>query len=252
MKQFSYQASEWEDRRRRPRTHFESLSVDESEVVAEFKRQGHGLPFNGERPRLGEILVATGEISQGDLTAALERKRSSGRKIGDELIAAGLLSADRVRKALAIQRRLMIAALLAALFSPGESEAADVRALMTVSATVVDTVSIRTVHQAENLVITAQDIERGYVEVPAASRFDIRNKGPSLFEVRPLNPLFKSVRVTGPEGTAEFGAAGGTMMQRSLGNAGAVSVSLGYRFELASGITPGAYKWPVSLTVMPM
>lgn len=250
MKQFLHQESEWEERRQRPRTHFESLSVDESEVVSEFQRQRSGLPFSAERPRLGEILVATGEISQTDLATALERKKGSGRKIGDELVASGLLSADRLRKALAIQRRLLIAALLSGLF--GQAEAADVRALMTVSATVVDTVSIRTVHQAESIVVTAQDIERGYVDMPAASRFEIRNKGASLFEVRPLNPLFKPVRVTGPEGTAEFGAGGGTMMQRSLGTSGPASVSLGYRFELAAGITPGAYKWPVSLTVMPM
>jgi hypothetical protein len=245
-----HQQTEWEERRRRPRTHFENLAVDEREVIEEFKRQSRGVPLSADRPRLGEILVATGEISQTDLARALERKKATGRKIGDELIAAGILTADRLRRALAIQRRLMIAALLGALF--GQAQAADVRAFMTVSATVVDTVSIRTLHQAETLVVTAQDIERGYVDVPAASRFEIRNKGPSLFEVRPLNPFFRSVRVTGPEGSAEFGAAGGTLMQRSNGNGAAVNVSLGYRFELAAGITPGAYKWPVSLTVMPL
>ena len=250
MKQFVHQESEWEERRQRPRTHFESLNLDEGEVVAEFRRQGRELPYTPARPRLGEILVATGEISQSDLAAALDRKRASGRKIGDELIAAGVLSADRLRRALATQRRFLIAAMLSALF--GQAEAADVRAFMTVSATVVDTVSIRTVYQAENLVVTAQDIERGYVEVPGASRFEIRNKGASLLEVRPLNPLFRSVRVTGPEGSAEFGAAGGTMMQKSAGNGAAANVSIGYRFELAAGISPGAYRWPVSLTVMPM
>src|SRR5204863_10007157 len=134
----------------------------------------------------------------------------------------------------------------------GQAHAADVRAFMTVSATVVDTVSIRTVHQAEHLVVTAQDIERGYVEVIGGSRFEVRNKGPSLIEVRPLNPIFRAVRVTGPEGSAEFDASGGTMMQRFASNGNAVGVSLAYRFQLAPGVAPGAYKWPIALTLMPL
>jgi hypothetical protein len=242
--------TQMDERRLRTRTRLDDLALDEREVVAEFQRHRRGPVSPPERPRLGEILLATGEISQSQLTAVLERKRTSGRRIGDELVAAGLLSADRVRRALGLQRRLMIAALLTALLGP--AEAADVRAFMTVSATVVDTVSIRTIYQAESLVITAQDIGRGYVDVPVGSRFEIRNTGASLFEVRPLDPLFRSVKVTGPEGTAEFGSAGGTMLQRSVGHGGSVNVALGYRFELAAGLSPGEHKWPLALTVMPM
>ena len=122
---------------------------------------------------------------------------------------------------------------------------------MTVTATVVDTVSIRSVHQAQSLVVTAQDVERGYVDVSGGSRFEIRYKGARLLEFRPVGDIFRSVKVSGLEWSAEFGSDGGTMLQKSSGDATA-SVAINYRFHFAPGISAGAYPWPLLLTVLPM
>jgi hypothetical protein len=209
-----------------------------------------------EKLRLGEILVASGRISERQLAEALRRKQASGRRIGEELVAAGALSGDLVDRALAVQRRLVFAASLAAL-SPinsatvGHAEAAENRAYMTVTANVVDTVSIRAVHQATSLVVTAQDVERGYVEVSAGSRLEIRNQRPCLFEFRAVGNIFRSVKVTGIQGAAELGVDGGTLLQGGFGN-GLAKVDVGYRFELKPGVSPGAYGWPLSLTVLPL
>ena len=211
-----------------------------------------------ERPRLGEILVATGKISQSQLQEALERKRETGRRIGEELVAAGHLSTDLVDRALVVQRRLVFAASLAALspinsLTVGDADAGEAKTYMTVSATVVDTVSIRALHQAGNLVVTQQDVDRGYVEVPAASRLEIRNSKPCLFEFRPAanDNIFRAVRVTGIQGSADFGPDGGTLLQTGFRD-GAAMVEVGYRFELSPNVRPGAYRWPVSLTVLPL
>jgi len=213
-------------------------------------------PPAAERPRLGEILLATGKISERQLEEALRRKRETGRRLGEELVAAGTVSNDLVDRALAVQRRLVFAASLAALspisFGASEAFAGEARSYMTVTATVVDTVTVRPVHQERTLTITAQDISRGYVDVPAASRIEIRNSKPCLFEFRPLaDNVFRSVRVSGIQGTAEFGAEGATLLQTGFANA-AKMVDVGYRFQLKPGVQPGAYAWPVSLTVLPL
>lgn len=122
---------------------------------------------------------------------------------------------------------------------------------MSVTATVVDTVAIRTVHQAQRLVISARDIERGYVEVAAGSRLELQHKGPYLLEFRSLGEIFRAVKVSGLAGGAEFGTEGGTVLQMAAGT-GATSVTMSYRFQLASGIRAGAYPWPLLLTVLPM
>ena len=209
-----------------------------------------------EQLRLGSILVATGRISQQQLTDALARKKGTGRRIGEELVAAGYLSGELLARSLKLQRRLVIAAMFAGLFPGarpliGQAEAAEARAYMAVTATVVDTVNIRTMHQAQSLVVTAQDVARGYVDVSAGSRFEITHRGPCMFEFRPLGTIFRGVKVSGGEGAAEFGAEGGTMLQKTSGGA-AAPVAINYRFQLAPGVAAGAYNWPLSLTVLPI
>jgi hypothetical protein len=110
---------------------------------------------------------------------------------------------------------------------------------------------MRALHQAQDLIVTAADVARGYVDMPAASRFEISSKRPCIFEFRPLANVLRSFRVTLPEGSAQFGAEGGTMLTKPRGT-GVANVDVGYRFELAPNTTPGTYTWPVSLTVLPM
>ena len=146
-------------------------------------------------------------------------------------------------------QRLLGAAVFAALIGP--AHAAEVRAVMSVTANVVESAGIGSSYQAQEFVISPRDVERGYVEVPSASRFELRNRGPSLLEFRGVSNVFRSVRVTGAAGTAEFGAGGGTLLQKPLQH-GAGSVALSYRFELAPGVIPGQHRWPLSLTVLPL
>lgn len=134
----------------------------------------------------------------------------------------------------------------------GEVAAGQTRAYMSVTANVVESVSVRALHQAQSLVITAADVARGYVEVAAGSRFEIANKGPCLFEFRPVgSDVFRSVKVTGLERSGEFGTGGGAMLHQPAADRHS-SVSMTYRFDLTPGIMPGAYKWPLALTVLPM
>lgn len=230
----------------------QTMSREELDDVAARRGYARG----SEQFRLGQILVASGQISERQLTEALERKQGTGRRIGEELVASGYLSGELLARTLRVQRRLVIAAMFAGLFPAsrplmGQAEAADARAYMTVTATVVDTVSIRTMHQAQSLMVTPQDVARGYVDVSAGSRFEITHRGPCLFEFRPLGTIFRAVKVSGVEGGAEFGSEGGTMLQKSSAG-GSAPVAINYRFQLAPGVSAGAYSWPLSLTVLPI
>jgi hypothetical protein len=53
--------------------------------------------------RLGDLLVRAGAISHEDLQAALARGRDLGGLLGDQLVSAGLITADQRDKALAAQ-----------------------------------------------------------------------------------------------------------------------------------------------------
>ena len=232
------------------------LSAAERDVVLRFQRYQDGTEAGSGKLRLGRILVSTGEISEAQLDRALGRARVAGHRIGEELVAEGCLSAERLDRALKLQRRLVITALAASLLPaaavyPRHAKAAETRAQMTVSATVVETVTLRTLHQARDLIITAQDVERGYVEVSAASRFQLSGNSLSVLEFRPRGAIVGSFSVTLPEGSARFGPEGGTLLQKPR-QSGASTVDVAYRFELAAGTKPGAYPWPLSLTILPI
>lgn len=226
--------------------HLEGLAADERKLAAELRQRR---PIGGRRPRLGEILVASGAISESDLNAALARKATTGRRIGEELVATGIVSADRLSRALRLQRKLIVAALFSAFV--GHSHAADVRAFMSVTANVVETVGVRSMYQARDIDISAEDIERGYVEISAASRIEIRNSKPSLIEFRTVGDVFRSVTVKGAAAIAEFGARGGSLLQKPSGS-GVSELAFDYRFELTAGVKPGRHKWPLALTVLPL
>ena len=78
----------------------------EQDLDRELRKAARSDAARTKRPKLGEILVTAGDVSEADLKAALKRKRDSGRRIGEELVASGLVTSARVSRALRTQRRL--------------------------------------------------------------------------------------------------------------------------------------------------
>ena len=154
----------------------------------------------------------------------------------------------------ASRRRFLAGAVIAAVSLTGRyigrADAGEARTSMPVTAHVVQTVRIRSMGQAATVAVTAQDIERGFLRVRAGSRLEIEYAGGCLIEFRAVGSLFRSVIVTAPGVTAAFGPDGGTFYHGPA--AGAAPLVLDYRFELAGGLTPGTYPWPLTLTVLPM
>lgn len=98
--------------------------------------------------------------------------------------------------------------------------------------------------------MTAADIERGYVDVAAASSFSVATNTALAFLVdfRPRGDVFVSVRVTGLQNLVELGTHGGTALHDAA--RGRTSFyQLGYRFTLRPDLQPGSYPWPLEMSV---
>lgn len=105
-------------------------------------------------------------------------------------------------------------------------------------------------HQVESLTVTAQDVKRGYVDLPTGSFFSVKTNAPDgyVIEFVPQGELFRSVQVSGLQGPLVLGAQGGSASENAVPGRVA-SHQLGYRFLLRPEVMPGNYPWPLAITV---
>ena len=203
---------------------------------------------------LGRILVANGQITRSQLATALRRQAATGRRLGEELITSGHASRSQVEHGLFVQRRLLAYALAVTVglapLAP-RAEAAQRSAALAVSVTVIATAKLRTDYQTTQLHITAADIARGYIEVPAAWRFSVLTNSRSgyLMEFHPLAQFFDSVQVDGLGNVVQLGAEGGAIVQRGPLPPHRTH-ELSFRFGLRPDLRPGSYPWPLQLAVL--
>ena len=120
-----------------------------------------------------------------------------------------------------------------------------------VRATVLPRTTLTLHGQQSALVITGEDIRRGYVEAPAASRVEIRSNDPRgyllVFEYQAGPELpFRDLIVRGLDREVQIGPGGGWVPR--TGARGPVSAELTYRFSLSEDARPGTYPWPLSLS----
>ncbi|GAB4227457.1 MAG: hypothetical protein OHK0028_00140 [Deltaproteobacteria bacterium] len=242
-----------------------SVTKRQLEAVLAFQKCQAGEAPSSARLRLGEILVATGWITREQLEDVLSRQKLTKRNIGDLLVESGAVEPRHVARGLRLQEMLVTAALVAALSfadvsgaqeiarSPGPGEAGTARVLVT--ARVPPRATLRVLHQEPSLVVTTEDIARGYVEAARASRIELRDNIPGgcllVFEgtAGPDSP-FRRVRIRGLEREVEIGASGGFVPRPHAPVP--VEAELSYRFSLGEDAQPGAYPWPLSLSVRPM
>jgi len=236
------------------------LTDAERDAVLVFqKRQGEG---PASKFCLGEILVATGQITREQLDRALAKQRVNRKRIGELLVEAGHVHPHQVERTLKLQRKIVTAALVAMLAMAGSAGAQEASRPVTsanskidVTARVQARVMLKVVRRSRELVITDSDITQGYVDVPAASSLEVRNNDPRgyllVFEV--LNgpvPLFETILVRGLGSEVQIGLGSGWVPQPFT--RGVRSFELSYRFILHKDARPGSYAWPVLLSANPI
>ena len=233
------------------------LSAKECEVVLAFEQHQRGKARNATKLYLGNILVAIGLITSEQLADALQWQTVQGGKLGEALVAVGHVVEEQVKHGLRMQRKLVAAVLLAALaltapFSTNDAQAADKMAGIQVSAVVRASAHLRTEHQSAQINVTPDDIARGYVDMPGASRFTVVTPkgGNYSIEFHPRSDLFSSVTIAGLGAQVELGTEGGSVAQAGAGLKGVAS-TLSYRFALKPEVRPGNYDWPLMFIVHP-
>jgi hypothetical protein len=206
-------------------------------------------------PKLGEILVAQGKITQEQLVVALERQKTSGRRLGEELIKAGFVKRAMVSQALRIQRRIVFGAMttLAATTIVPDVNAAALQSQIAVTAFVPAQTIAQLVEQPAEITVTDEDIARGYVEVPAGSQLRVTSNNPAGYVVDFFSrlPIFTSVRISSTGGSADLGPDGGAIIERGR-HGRDIALNLSYRFNLAASVQAGTYAWPLALNVRPL
>jgi hypothetical protein len=242
-----------------------ALTKGQLDAVLGFQKCQAGEAPSSVRFRLGEILVATGRITREQLDAVLARQKLTTKNIGDLLVESGAVEPHHLDRGLRLQEMLVTAALVAVLSlaevaggqeiprgsGPPPAGAARIR----VTATVPPRATLRVLHQTRTLVVTPEDVARGYVDAPAASRVEVRNnnrRGCLLVFERIAGPdaSFGKVSVRGFERDVEIGPGGGFVPHPYA--PAPVTAELGYRFSLDRDARPGTYPWPLQVSVRPL
>jgi hypothetical protein len=230
------------------------LTQRERQAIVKFKEYQTDAALVTGDFALGNILVANGCITRQQLEKTLHQRIETGRYLGEELIKAGHASSGQVERGLLLQRNLVACALAATVgLAPVVAmpvAAAQMSAAMPVSVTVVAHAKMQTNFQASQLKVSQNDVARGYVEVPAATRFSVESNSQSgyLMEFYPVSDVFDSVEIGGLGSTIQMGADGGVIVQRGSFPANQLH-ELSFRFVLRPDIMPGNYPWPLQLSV---
>jgi hypothetical protein len=142
----------------------------------------------------------------------------------------------------------LLVSLLGLHFTP-QADAAETTKL-TVMARVATFFRMQIGYQAQALQVTAGDVERGYVEVPAASNFSLVTNVQDgyIIDFRPRSDVFRSVLVTGLQSPIEIGVQGGSATHNAS-HGRTTFHQLGYRFMLRPDLQPGNYPWPLRISV---
>jgi hypothetical protein len=239
------------------------ISSEELNAVLEFQKYQEPESPTSDRLKLGEILVTTGQITRNQLEDALTRQRLSQKTIGDELVDSGYIQPHQLFHGLKLQKKLLKAALVAvlSLVSLSSSQSADykspdIRPENTVVATskpVQHHTALKIVSQTDELIITQNDVMRGYVDIPIGAHVEIVNENLAGYMVifENLGGPFKEVIVKGLGGEVVIDSKGGWITQPYNGR-DPLMVELGYRFILSENAKPGTYAWPLTISVSPI
>jgi len=236
------------------------LLENELETVLAFQGGQQSAVPGSDKLRLGELLVATGQISREQLEDVLKRQKVSKKKIGELLVEAGFVEYHQISHGLALQQKLVTAALVAALSLSNliggvrEAHAGGPSSSMAIKicARVLERTTMNVISQIHTLVVTEGDIRRGYVDIPLASRVSVKSNNPAgyllVFDVADgADGVFReiNVRIGGRE--VQISLHGGWIPQPFVRGGSVLDIS--YHCNLSDNAQPGTYSWPVMVSV---
>src|SRR2546425_1918268 len=118
-------------------------------------------------------------------------------------------------------------------------------ATMAISVQVIGRTLLTVGQQPASVEVTENDIQRGYIDVPAAVAFQVRSNARDGYSLQfePVSGPFAQAKVTWENNTAAVGADGSWLTHGY--QQGTQTGRLDVRLVLAADATPGSYSWPV-------
>jgi hypothetical protein len=232
------------------------LSERQLTALLDFQKGQEGVRSAASPLRLGDILVSAGYITRERLDFALGKQSVSRKKLGEVLLEEGFVQPQQIRHGINLQQKLLTSILVGilALAAMPDAEAAtrSASAEVRVSATVLPYTQMSVHNQSAMLIITETDISRGYVDVPVGSSIEVKSNSRDghYLSFESSDAIFKQVRIDGLGKTALLGAGSSIVPFAMEGRE--VRINLSYRFILAENLKPGAYPWPLTVSVIPM
>lgn len=121
-----------------------------------------------------------------------------------------------------------------------------------VTATVLKRASLKVLSQPAAVVITAEDIARGHVDVPSPALVAVNsNSGGYLLEFAGDGDFMRRIIVLGTGAAVELNPAGGFVANSRAGG-GTSNLVLTFRFVLSDAAQVRTYPWPLRLSVAPL
>lgn len=146
--------------------------------------------------------------------------------------------------------RSLGAVLLLALVAGAEARAGDQRATFTVSATVPERVMLEALEQPTRLVISAEDVRRGYKDVSARYAVSQNTERGWVLQLAPRIGITQQVEVRGLATDVVLRDQGVEVYRPAT--AGREDISLDYRLVLDTDAEPGTYDMPVHVAATPL
>ena len=237
------------------------LDLGELDVALEFQhRQATKEPTFGLL-RFGELMIATGLITREQMAASLLRQKLTGKKLGEDLVAEGLVRPQQIAHTLQFQQKLVSAALATALTLGSFTASAAGRAsnsrlaAPTVAAATAKQATLKVLAQPDHISISAEDINRGYVDTSSPLTAEIKNSSLSGYMLVFENDedFVHHIYVKGLGNDFRLDAKGGVITQPFAAPLDFEStLTIGFRFMLADHARPGTYDWPLRISAMPL
>jgi len=125
--------------------------------------------------------------------------------------------------------------------------------VLMVGATVLPVAKIQAASAPGEIIVSAGDIRRGYVDVSQPTSLQINSNSPNgiALDLMSVSTMMTAVTVSGLDSEQSLGADGGTLVQRWQ-RPQSIHLSLRFKFMLAPGLVPGRYPWPLRLDVRPL
>ena len=125
-------------------------------------------------------------------------------------------------------------------------------AKVTINATVLERTTMTVLKQIPEIVVTPDDIMRGFVDIYAATRISVRSNNPAGYllafeDLSGQSSIFNSITVRVGAKEVQLSQNQGWVSQPYVH--GSVTLDVSYHFLLTKDAQPGTYSWPLMLAI---